>query len=159
MELWCVHCARASHDELSNSPRCAFPQLRERLRKLCTYFEQILETGLRNVPKELLSLREREIPADYPSHVFSPIFPLISHSPKMLEDFLRPFEYTMIHNSNPDIRDMVRVYKCGDTGMVLRHDVGAAMLATDDPGASPQPAVRLAHHVCSVLGGLQSCDR
>ena len=78
---------------------------------------------------------------------------------KFQKDFLRPFEYTMIHNSNPDIRDMVRVYKCGDTGMVLRHDVGATMLATDDPGASPQPAVRLAHHVCSVLGGLQSCDR
>ena len=27
---------------------------------------------------------------------------------KFQKDFLRPFEYTMIHNSNPDIRDMVR---------------------------------------------------
>ena len=26
---------------------------------------------------------------------------------KFQKDFLRPFEYTMIHNSNPDIRDMV----------------------------------------------------
>ena len=27
---------------------------------------------------------------------------------KFQKDFLRPFEYTMINNSNPDIRDMVR---------------------------------------------------
>ena len=26
---------------------------------------------------------------------------------KFQKDFLRPFEYTMTHNSNPDIRDMV----------------------------------------------------
>jgi brefeldin A-inhibited guanine nucleotide-exchange protein len=25
------------------------------------------------------------------------------------KDFLKPFEYTMVHNDNPDIRDMVRV--------------------------------------------------
>jgi brefeldin A-inhibited guanine nucleotide-exchange protein len=24
------------------------------------------------------------------------------------KDFLKPFEYTMVHNDNPDIRDMVR---------------------------------------------------
>jgi brefeldin A-inhibited guanine nucleotide-exchange protein len=27
---------------------------------------------------------------------------------KFQKDFLKPFEYTMIHNPNPDIRDMVR---------------------------------------------------
>lgn len=26
---------------------------------------------------------------------------------KFQKDFLRPFEYTMVHNSNPDVRDMV----------------------------------------------------
>jgi Domain of unknown function (DUF1981). len=26
------------------------------------------------------------------------------------KDFLKPFEYTMIHNTNPDIRDMVSVF-------------------------------------------------
>ena len=26
---------------------------------------------------------------------------------KFQKDFLRPFEYTMIHNQNPDVRDMV----------------------------------------------------
>ena len=28
---------------------------------------------------------------------------------KFQKDFLRPFEYTMTHNANPDIRDMVRL--------------------------------------------------
>jgi hypothetical protein len=28
---------------------------------------------------------------------------------KFQKDFLKPFEYTMIHNPNPDIRDMVRL--------------------------------------------------
>lgn len=27
---------------------------------------------------------------------------------KFQKDFLKPFEYTMVHNANPDIRDMVR---------------------------------------------------
>lgn len=27
---------------------------------------------------------------------------------KFQKDFLKPFEYTMLHNDNPDIRDMVR---------------------------------------------------
>ena len=27
---------------------------------------------------------------------------------KFQKDFLRPFEYTMTHNANPEIRDMVR---------------------------------------------------
>lgn len=27
---------------------------------------------------------------------------------KFQKDFLKPFEYTMAHNANPDIRDMVR---------------------------------------------------
>ena len=31
---------------------------------------------------------------------------------KFQKDFLRPFEYTMIHNSNPDVRDMVRMSMC-----------------------------------------------
>ena len=31
---------------------------------------------------------------------------------KFQKDFLRPFEYTMIHNSNPDVRDMVRMLTC-----------------------------------------------
>ena len=30
---------------------------------------------------------------------------------KFQKDFLRPFEYTMTHNANPEIRDMVRLQK------------------------------------------------
>jgi brefeldin A-inhibited guanine nucleotide-exchange protein len=32
---------------------------------------------------------------------------------KFQKDFLKPFEYTMIHNPNPDIRDMVRLVSVG----------------------------------------------
>lgn len=28
---------------------------------------------------------------------------------KFQKDFLKPFEYTMIHNQNPDIRDLVNI--------------------------------------------------
>jgi Sec7-like guanine-nucleotide exchange factor len=28
------------------------------------------------------------------------------------KDFLKPFEYTMVHNDNPDVRDMVRRFVC-----------------------------------------------
>ena len=27
---------------------------------------------------------------------------------KFQKDFLKPFEYTMVHNQNPDIRELVR---------------------------------------------------
>lgn len=30
---------------------------------------------------------------------------------KFQKDFLRPFEYTMTHNANPEIRDMVSFHK------------------------------------------------
>ncbi|KAI0788146.1 PLP-dependent transferase [Fomes fomentarius] len=68
---------------------------RERLRLLAKYFTQALETALRHVPPDLLRLRQRDIPTDYPSTVFSPIFPLISHSPKDLEEFLKPRGYAV----------------------------------------------------------------
>jgi brefeldin A-inhibited guanine nucleotide-exchange protein len=31
---------------------------------------------------------------------------------KFQKDFLKPFEYTMIHNSNPEIRDLVCLHTC-----------------------------------------------
>jgi len=30
---------------------------------------------------------------------------------KFQKDFLKPFEHTMTHNANPEIRDMVSVYR------------------------------------------------
>jgi len=30
---------------------------------------------------------------------------------KFQKDFLKPFEYTMIHNHNPEVRDMVRIFQ------------------------------------------------
>lgn len=43
----------------------------------------------------MLSLRKRDIPEDYPAHVFSPIFPLLTPHPALLEEFLRPFGYSV----------------------------------------------------------------
>ncbi|RPD54857.1 PLP-dependent transferase [Lentinus tigrinus ALCF2SS1-7] len=70
-------------------------ELRDRLRSLSRYFEGVLQTALRHVPPDLLSLSERKIPEDYPSEIFSPIFPLTSRSPKLLEEFLRPLGYAV----------------------------------------------------------------
>ncbi|TFK80139.1 PLP-dependent transferase [Polyporus arcularius HHB13444] len=78
--------------------------LRNRLRKVCNYFEHILETAPRHVPPNLLSLLHREIPADYPSKVFSPIFPLIK--------FLRPLGYAVTAIPYPTVprgKEQIRV--------------------------------------------------
>ena len=76
---------------------------------------------------------------------------------KFQKDFLRPFEYTMIHNSNPDIRDMVRL-PVVRFRYHIHKGVGAAMLATNDPSTRSQSPVRLEDDVCSVLGGVQGGD-
>jgi brefeldin A-inhibited guanine nucleotide-exchange protein len=31
---------------------------------------------------------------------------------KFQKNFLKPFEHTMIHNQNPEIRDLVRILPC-----------------------------------------------
>lgn len=76
---------------------------------------------------------------------------------KFQKDFLRPFEHTMIHNSNPDIRDMVCSFS-----LMLRNDrsciIGFAMLATNDPSTSREYEVWLADHVRCLLSCIQSPD-
>ena len=47
------------------------------------------------MPPDLLSLRKREIPQCLPAHVFSPIFPLLTPHPALLEEFLRPLGYSV----------------------------------------------------------------
>jgi brefeldin A-inhibited guanine nucleotide-exchange protein len=54
---------------------------------------------------------------------------------KFQKDFLKPFEYTMAHNQNPDSRELVRsVYKTLAENLIHRSPLGAAMFAPDDPG-------------------------
>ena len=69
---------------------------------------------------------------------------------KFQKDFLRPFEYTMVHNSNPDVRDMVCDsirFKENTVSIVI----GFAMPATNDPSACSKHAIRLADHVWRIL--------
>lgn len=77
---------------------------------------------------------------------------------KFQKDFLRPFEYTMIHNSNPDVRDMV----CTPgffSGTAAYTNAGFAMSATNDSSPCPQSTLWMENDVRRLFGCLQSCDR
>ena len=55
---------------------------------------------------------ERNIPEDYPSDIVSPIFPLISRTPKLLEEFLRPLGYAVTAIPYPTVprgKEQIRV--------------------------------------------------
>lgn len=79
---------------------------------------------------------------------------------KFQKDFLKPFEYTMVHNQNPDVRDMVRECDLRSSATVLIKCIsGLAMHSTNDPAQGSQYAIRLANDVWSVLGSLKSIDR
>lgn len=53
---------------------------------------------------------------------------------KFQKDFLKPFEYTMTHNANPDIRDMVR-YLSFPGGLGPTHWLaGPAVPSANDTG-------------------------
>jgi hypothetical protein len=73
---------------------------------------------------------------------------------KFQKDFLRPFEHTMTHNQNPEIRDMVRLSKFYQR---LRTDLsfraGTPMPSANDPSSRSEHAFRLADDVRRVLSG------
>lgn len=69
---------------------------------------------------------------------------------KFQKDFLRPFEYTMIHNSNPDIRDMVCFSLTANFSRLCV--VGSAMPATNDSSACRQYEVWVEDNVRRLLG-------
>ena len=75
---------------------------------------------------------------------------------KFQKDFLRPFEYTMTHNANPEIRDMVRLPS--QFHLRVRADLsfctGAPMPSTDDPSSRPEYAFRLADDVWPFFCGI-----
>jgi Domain of unknown function (DUF1981) len=72
---------------------------------------------------------------------------------KFQKDFLRPFEYTMTHNANPEIRDMVMTSQSIRVRLVSDPCTGTAVPAADDPGSRPEYALRLADDVRRFLGG------
>lgn len=79
---------------------------------------------------------------------------------KFQKDFLKPFEHTMIHNANPDIRDMVRL------SWVLEwhwsHRVlfaGLAVPSANDTSTSCEHAIGVANYVRCFFCRLQSAHR
>ena len=78
---------------------------------------------------------------------------------KFQKDFLRPFEYTMTHNANPEIRDMVgSLYISGGRKCLIYACVGSTMPTADDPSSSPEHALGLADNVWRFLCGFESLD-
>lgn len=71
---------------------------------------------------------------------------------KFQKDFLKPFEYTMIHNQNPEVRDMVRISSYILTKVKFNVKLlGLTMSTTNDPGARTEHAFWVANNVWSVL--------
>ena len=74
---------------------------------------------------------------------------------KFQKDFLKPFEHTMIHNNNPEVRDMVSfaiTFRCA----YCNGRTGLAMPTTNDPSQSAKHAVRVANYVRRVLRCIKS---
>lgn len=69
---------------------------------------------------------------------------------KFQKDFLKPFEYTMVHNTNPDIRDMVDVMlDC--RGSIPDSFLGITVSSTNDTGSGPKYEIRLADNVWRIF--------
>lgn len=76
---------------------------------------------------------------------------------KFQKDFLKPFEYTMVHNQNPDSRELVRsLHKTLTENLKLRSSIGTAMFTPDDPSACRQLTFRLENNVWGLFGRLES---
>ncbi|PIL32199.1 hypothetical protein GSI_05444 [Ganoderma sinense ZZ0214-1] len=80
----------ASFDHIESR---AGDERRERLRRISQYFHRLLDEGLKDVPPSLLSLRTGRRPADFPSDIVSPIFPILTEHPTSLAAHLRQFGY------------------------------------------------------------------
>ena len=78
---------------------------------------------------------------------------------KFQKDFLKPFEYTMMHNQNPEIRDLV----CQIFSFIPSHLItallGLTMLATNDSSKGTKYAFWVAYHVRRFLSCFKSFDR
>lgn len=75
---------------------------------------------------------------------------------KFQKDFLKPFEYTMIHNTNPDIRDMVR--SCVMMSYENSYSLGTSMSPTNDSSTSPQFGIRVEDDVQCFLCSFKGVD-
>lgn len=78
---------------------------------------------------------------------------------KFQMDFLRPFKHTMLHNANPDIRDMVCNRSRLNLRLVLTRFPGLTMSSANDTGSGAEYEVWLADHVWRVFCCLESTHR
>ena len=89
---------------------CA-PQLISSLHRNCRTFERKLTVALQSVPSHLLALPPRTTPADFPSDILSPIFPILTTAPIPLGHFLcslgyrtRPLPYPVVPRGQERVR-------------------------------------------------------
>jgi Sec7-like guanine-nucleotide exchange factor len=72
---------------------------------------------------------------------------------KFQKDFLKPFQHTMVHNTNPESRDMV----CSSPHTfrsLLNHNLGTTMSSTNDSSTNSQSEVGLENDVRCLFGCL-----
>lgn len=79
---------------------------------------------------------------------------------KFQKDFLKPFEYTMVHNQNPEVRDMVcdYLFLCLDPVLKL-DDAGVTMPPANDSGTSPKHEIWLADNVWCLFCCVEGTNR
>jgi len=79
---------------------------------------------------------------------------------KFQKDFLKPFEYTMGHNPNPDIRELVWPRCRSLTDNLSRRGLpGFTMFTSDDSGTGGQLTLRLENNVRRLFGRLEGSYR
>lgn len=79
---------------------------------------------------------------------------------KFQKNFLKPFEYTMVHNQNPEIRDLVCSHLASLSYICLNACwyLGPSMLATNDPSSFTKYAVWMANNVWSFRCGCEGAN-
>ena len=78
---------------------------------------------------------------------------------KFQKDFLKPFEYTMMHNQNPEIRDLVCSFFRFISSHLITDSLGLTMPTTNDSSKSTKYAIWVAHHVRRFLSCFEGSDR
>lgn len=78
---------------------------------------------------------------------------------KFQKDFLKPFEHTMIHNVNPDVRDMVRLPHPQVALVPPCLFAGPAVPSANDTSTCREHAIGVANDVWCFFCRIQSTDR
>jgi hypothetical protein len=74
------------------------------------------------------------------------------------KDFLKPFEYTIVHNDNPDIRDMVLSRLLASCSK-LTCFTGSSMPVANGPSSFAKHPFGMADHVWRLLCSFKGLNR